>query len=1057
MKSSRAGSLVLFAAAFAVLFTYVPFLAGQTATGSIGGLVKDESGAVVPGATVVVINSETGVRRTIPTDVGGRYRIPGLNAGMYQVEARSPGFQTSVRSGIQLTVGRDLEIEMLLRLGQVEQVTEVTAEAPLVETVTNTLSGLVDNQTIEELPLNGRSFMELVALQPGVHTFRTKNDDTASSGAEISVGGNRYQTNTILLDGIELLGSGFQDGTPGGALSKVMGVDAVQEFNVMTGNYSAAYGKRNGAVVNIMTRPGTNQLHGTAAYFHRNDNFDARNFFDPEEPGEFRRNQFAGSIGGPIVRDRTFFFGSYEGLREGLGLSSITTVPDADARRGFLPDRETGELVDIGLNPAVTPFLNAFFPLPNGRNFGDGTAELFAAPSLVSRQDFWLVRMDHHFSEQDSIFGRYNFSDARIGNPKANPVFITNTSTREQAATLEYKRSYVTLLNSARVGFTRGREFSAVEPIDPGPFEGLRFIEGAESIGNMTFSEGGGSTGSAALPEVGSDRPLRRYIINQFEAGDQVYYYRGNHSIQFGGKYQWIHNNDNIRGGDDFGGFEFSGLGSFLRGEPDIFDGVIPGGSAYKSYRRGYFAAYVQDDFKVRPNLTLNLGLRYENLSAPEEKYGRIANFRRHNENGFEVPDTDPTVGSPFFKTPKDLFAPRVGFAYDPMSNGRTVFRGGFGVFYDFPLTEYRFFTRGNPPFYNNVSVDNPPFPFGLSGAAGDEAQFLPEGVTFDQPGPTKLQWNFSIQRQVTDRAVFQLAYLGSHAYSLTVMGDNNSAIPTSISADGVKFFERRLPRRNPNVGRGRDLIFGANADYHSFQFDYSQRVTQGLRTKFSYTWSKNVDDSEGSVTNGGHAGAPPNTMDPDDRSRDHGLGSFHALHIVSTNFTYDFPGASLGGAAGTILGGWQLSSIIAANTGEPVSVLIGFNQSRNRIGRNADRPDLKPGGDNSPVLGGPDQYFDPSQFLLPAPGTYGNLGRNTLVGPGFFNVDMSLVKNTRIGERWGAEFRAEFFNLFNRANFGRPVNAVFDEDGSIRGNAGRIVLTSNSSRQIQFGTKITF
>ena len=1055
MICSVGKSRVLFATAF--LLVSVSLLVAQSPTGSISGLVKDESGAVVPGATVVVTNTGTGVRRTVPTDAGGRYRAPGLDAGMYQVEARSAGFQTSVRSGLQLTVGRDIEIEMLLRLGQVEQVTVVTAEAPLIETVTNTLAGLVDEETIQELPLNGRSFSELVALQPGVHTFRTRNEDEVASGQDFSIGGNRAVTNIYVLDGIELLGSDFQDSTPGGALHKLMGVDAIQEFNVMTANYSAAYGKRSGGVISIMTRPGTNQFHGTAAYFHRNDNLDARNFFDPGEPGEFRRNQFAGSLGGPIRRDRTFFFGSYEGLREGLGETTIATVPDENARNGFLPDPETGELENVGIAPSVRPFMNAFFPLPNGRNFGDGTAELYGAPVFLSRQDFWLVRMDHHFSEKDSIFGRYDFSDGKIGDPQGDTVFSENTSTREQTATLEYKRSYVTTLNIARFGFTRGRTFSAVEPIDPAPFEGLRFIEGAEGIGNMAFEEGGGSTTAAVLAEVGSDRPLRRYIINQFEASEQVFHYRGNHSLQFGAKYQWIHNNDNIRGGDDFGGFEFNSLRDFLLAEPLGFTGVTPGGSAYKSYRRGYFAAFVQDDFKLLSNLTLNLGLRYELMTVPTEKYGRISNFRRHNENGFEVPDTDPSIDQPFWKSPHNLFAPRVGFAYDPGANGRTVVRGGFGIFYDHPTTEFRFFTRGNPPFYNTVSVDDPPFPFGLAGAAGEAAQYLPEGVAFDQPAPTKLQWNLSIQRQVTDRAVFQIAYLGSHAYSLTYMGDNNSAIPTSISPDGVKYFARGLPRRNREVGRGRDLLFGANADYHSLQFDYSQRVTQGLRAKASYTWSRNINESEGGVTAGAHAGAAPNTMDPDDRGRERGLGSVHASHIVSTNFTYDLPGASLGGAAGAILGGWQLSSILAANTGEPVTIQIGFNRSRNLIGRNADRPDLRPGGDISPVLGGPDQYFDPTQFLLPEPGYYGNLGRNTLVGPGFFNLDMSLVKNTRVGERIGVEFRAEFFNLFNRANFGTPVTAAFDEDGTYRNSAGRISYTINPSRQIQFGTKITF
>jgi len=1069
------------AASIAVLFLSMPLLVGQTPTGSISGLVKDESGAVVPNANVVVTNTGTGVRRTVPSDAGGRYHVPGLDAGMYQVEAQAPGFQTSVRTGIQLTVGRDLEIEMLLRLGQVEQITEVTAEAPLVETVANTLAGLVDEQTIQELPLNGRSFSQLVALQPGVHSFRSK-DDFASAGDVFSIGGSRQTTNLYLLDGIEMLGGDFQDARPGGVLSKLMGVDAIQEFNVLTANYSAAYGKRSGGMMNVMTKPGTNQFHGTASYFHRNDNLDARNFFDPEEAGEFRRNQFAGSLGGPIKRDRTFFFGNYEGLREALGESNIALVPNNLTRSGCLPADENRQdagcprgFENVGVSPQVRPFMDAFFPEANGEVFSrDGTAEYFAAPSAISRQDFWLLRMDHHFSERDSIFGRYNFSDAKNGDPQPDTVFQENTSTRDQTATLEYKRSYVTTLNIARFGFTRSRTFSAVEPIDPEPFASLRFIEGAEGIGNIAFTEGGGSSSANVLTSVGSDRPLRRYVLNQFELSDQVFHYRGGHSLQFGGKVQWIHNNDNIRGGTDFGAYEFPDLRSFLQADPSLFTGLIPGGSAYKSYRRNYFAVFVHDDFKFRPNLTLNFGLRYEFMTVPTEKYNRISNFRTHIENGFIVPDTEPTVGQPFWENDHNTFAPRVGFAWDPRANGRTVLRGGFGVFYDHPITEFRFFTRGNPPFYNTVSVDNPPFPFGLAGGSGEAAQSLPEGVAFEQDTPTKLQWNFSIQRQLTDRAVFQVAYLGSHAYHLTYMGDNNSAIPTSISADGTKFFARGLPRRNPELGRGRDLRFGASAFYHSFQFDYSQRVTQGLRAKTTYTYSSNIDDSEGGVTAGHHAGAPPNSQDPDNIRADRGLASVHARHIFSTNFTYALPGASLGGVAGRVLGGWELSSIIGANTGEPLTAQIGFNNSRNRIGRNADRPDLAPGASNNPTsgvtagcgsipagqkLGTPDRFYDPCAFVLPTPGTYGNVGRNTIIGPGFFNLDMSLVKNTQVNERVGVEFRAEFFNILNRANFGTPSVGVLNNDANNRWreSSGVVTYTINTSRQIQFGTKITF
>ena len=509
-----------------------------------------------------------------------------LDPGSYRVEAQAPGFQTSVRRGIELTVGREIEIEMLLRLGQVEQVTEVTAEAPLVETRSNTLSGLVDDRTIRELPLNGRSFDQLVALQPGVLPNRAQNNRAvAGTAAEVySVAGSRAHSNQFLLDGVELVGSGSQSILPGGALGKNMGVDAIQEFNVLTANYSAAYGKRNGGIVNMVTRPGTNQLRGSAFEFHRNDNLDARNFFDPTpQPPEFRRNQFGGSLGGPLRQDKTFFFGNYEGLREALGETNIAIVPDDNARQGFLPDpANPGQLRNVGVHPAVRPYLPAFFGPPNGRNFGDGTAEYHSSPTAVSRQDFYLIRGDHHFSEKDSLFARYNFQGAELQSPREDSIFQDTGESRQQSLVLAANRAYPTTLNIARFGFARSSLFSVRSPITPID-SSLRFVPSAPTVGLLSFSGSVATSGSQALTPTGIGNPGRSYALNQFEFSDQVFHYFGRHSLQFGGQFQRIQHNDATTDAET-GQFSFTGLESFLLGQPAVFVGYA--GDVHKSFRR---------------------------------------------------------------------------------------------------------------------------------------------------------------------------------------------------------------------------------------------------------------------------------------------------------------------------------------------------------------------------------------------------------------------------------------------------------------------------------------
>jgi len=1053
----------------AILFC-APIAMAQTAAGSISGTVQDTSGAVIPGARVTITNVDTGISRSLTTGENGRYHAPALLPGHYEVQAQTEGFQTGIRRGIQLTVGAEPVINLTLEVGQIAQTTVVTAEAPLVETVTNTLSGLVDDRAIRDLPLNGRSFDQLISLTSSAPTITARGRTSLTGqGNVFSVSGARTQSNQYLMDGTEIVGAGSITTQPGGVLGKNMGVEAIQEFTVLTSNYSAAYGKRAGGVVNIATRSGTNTLHGSGFEFLRNDDLDARNFFDvdpdnPTErssPPEFRRNQFGGAIGGPVRKDQSFFFGTYEGLREALGLTNIAVVPNDDARRGCLPAGSTGSqgagcpagFKKVDIAPGVVPFLTLFPPV-NGRDFGDGSAESLSSPSKISRQDFFLVRMDHRFSDRDSVFGRYNFSDAEVEEPDPNPFFASFDQNRDQMATLEYKRTYPTLLNSARFGYTRSSVFSDSLPvIDVDP--SLRFLPEAKTIGIITFST---STAGGPLTDAGTGNSAERFfVVNQFDWQDQVFYYRGAHSFQFGGQIQRIQHNENFQNSVR-GAFQFPDFESFLLGKPTLFRAPDPtgGGDAGKSYRLIFFSAFVQDDYKVKPNLTLNLGLRYEFMSVPEEARGdRIANFRVQNVNGERLIDTQPTLGGPFFKSHHKTIAPRAGFAWDLSGNGTMSIRGGFGMFYDQIENEFRFFTPNNTPFFGLTDVRNAPFPLGFSTGAGAQRTPTPDSIDFNIDVPTRLHWNFGIQRQITANTVFNVNYVGSHSYHLTRNSDANTRRP-QILPDGRKFFAGG-PRKNPALGGNRLVTTDANGSYQSVQVEFNQRLSHGLRSKVSFTYAKSIDDA--SVTISQHAlGGAQSTQDPDNPGADRGLSSFDLRSNLVFNFTYDVPSSDWTGVTQTLLGGWQVGTILTVQDGIPFTARVGgFSRSGDLARSIADRPDLRPGADKNPVLGGPDQYYDPSAFLLQPAGFYGNLGRNTLIAPGLANLDFNVLKQISLTERTRLDFRAEFFNLLNRANFGLPDRNVFQSNGQVRGAAGRISDTTTTSRQIQFGLKLVF
>ncbi|MCH8267848.1 MAG: hypothetical protein IH846_10050, partial [Acidobacteria bacterium] len=607
----------------------------------------------------------------------------------------------------------------------------------------------------------------------------------------------------------------------------------------------------------------------------------------------------------------------------------------------------------------------------------------------------------------------------------------------------------------------------------------LRLIEGANDIGQILI---GGSSGqeSRQFSDGGTANSAERFNApNQFEFSDEVFYSRGPHALQFGVTFHRMQHNF-ARPSRKRGAHEFTSLRNFIRVNPRRFRAGF--GDPTKAMRRNYFATFIQDDFKATRNLTLNLGFRYEFMTTPTEASGdRISNFRHQFVDGLFVLRTEPFVGSPYWENNSYLsLAPRVGFAWDPFSDGSMAVRGGFGIFYDQGVDEYRGFVN-NVPFFDTIEIRRPtPFPFGFAGGSG-RSRSSPDSIDFDLKVPTRVTWNFGIERQITENTGFAIRYVGSQSYHLSRRSPGNTSIPERCNSeipsclgrsDGTLFYpDEDADRRNPDLGGNRYVTTDSVSAYHSLQWDLSQRFSKNLQYKISYTFSRNIDDASNpnSALVEGH---PDMTQNPEDRAADRALSAYDVRNNLAANFSYTLPGTNLTGATAW-LGGWQLGGIVSMSSGIPITAQTSFNRSLDQSRSTSDRPNLRAGFSNNPIegvtagcegvaagqkLGTPNLYYDPCAFELPPAGFYGNVGRSTIIGPGFANVDFSVTKIFSITENTRIDFRAEFFNLFNRANFDLPDAAMFDEDTETPlSTAGQIRSTATTSRQIQFGLKFTF
>jgi hypothetical protein len=1021
------------------------FVFGQaTTTATLLGTVKDQGGAVIAGARVTAKNLETGLIRTATTDTEGRYRIAELAPGIYEVQAEREGFSVQVRSSTTLTVGREMVTDFSLTVGSLSERIAITGQASLVETTNATLSGLVNNRTIQELPLNGRDVFQLTSLQTGVVSTTAivggvlgESPTTAGpGGSKISVNGARISANSFLLDGTSV-NDAFNN-TPGGLSGSFLGVDALQEFQVVTNSYGAEYGQAGGAVINAVTKSGTNSLHGSAYEFHRNSVFDARNFFDPGGKPPFKRNQFGGTLGGRIIKDRTFLFGNYEGLRQDLGASKIFTIPTAAARARAVP--------------AAQPYVN-LYPAPNGRQLNADTAQYIRPAQDITSQDAFMVRVDHHFSESNNFFARYSFDDSEL-KTATGPIEDTLTFGRNQYVTLSDTHIFSQrFVNVARIGYNRSfilgdQFFTTNVPAS------LSYIPGRQLGGFFNLA-------NDFDPPAARLQVPRQFAYNVIEFSDQATYNRGGHSLKFGGLVRRIQFNS-LQGRAADGVYVIAGLNALLNASPTVFVAPTPGSSFYRGIRTTVIGTYIQDDWKARPNLTLNFGLRYEFFTTPTEVNGLVANLRKPT-------DAAPTVGDPFIDNPSyKNFAPRFGFAWQPFKHQKTSVRGAFGLFDVLLLPfNYRSEMTLQPPFSVTAQVLFPPFPNGFNSIANNFARPEFNAFFFAASRSYLMQYNLSVQQELGFDTVLSVAYVGSRGVHLVRRTDVNSRKDFVIQPDGSKFFPAvsggvaQANKVNPAFGQIRMVFTDGNSHYHGLQTNLTKRLSRNLEFTTSYTFAKAIDDS--SDYNSQTVNNAPGTQAQDtfNTRGERARSSLDVRHTFNASWVYVLPlGDSLQGAARKFVHGWQLNGFVNARTGFFFTPLLAFDNARDGVASSiGQRPNLAPGRTlQGIVLGRPNLYFDPTAFVLPPAGTYGSVGRNVLEGPGAFTVDFGVTKNTNITEGLRVQFRAEFFNLFNRANFAIPDSTtVRAQGGAIPGNAGVITRTVTTSRQLQFGLKFIF
>ena len=977
---------------------------------AIQGRVVDSAGAVIGGARIVALQRATGLERVAQTDSEGNYQIASVPIGVYRIQVQAQGFQTQIVVDQTVEVGKSLVQDFQMVIGDLTQEVTISPASQSIERTTTSVGHIIDRRMVQEIPLNGRYFLDIGLLVPGSVT-PPRGAFSASpmrglGSLAINTGGNREETINYLVNGVTLNNLTFS------TISFQPSINTIQEFKVDNSTFSAEYGQSSGAVVNIATRSGANDFHGEVFEFIRNDALDARNFFNftSSEPPPFKRNQFGGSIGGPIIKDKLLFFASYEGLRQRQGLD-LNSLVLSDSQRASINDPVILKLIDL------IPHANTVDSSGNSRFVGSGNAPVNA--------DQWSADIGYNLTNNDRLHGYYDVYHTEAREPTVSgttvPGFGNSVTVLRHIFTLNETHIFgPALVNEARFGFNRWRSTNnpttMLNPADFGIKNGIN-----QSIGLPQINVAGGALSFGGPSAQPSGRGDTTFVVS-----DTLSYLWRSHSLKFGGEFRQFLNN-NFRQGT--GLFTFPTVASFIAGTASSFSQTL--GSQSSSIAEGALGFFVQDNYKVRPNLTLELGFRYEWNMTPTERYDRFIVFDPATASLVRVgADIDEV-----YKQNNKNFQPRVGFAWDPWGDGKTSVRAAYALLTDQPMTSIVTPTAANPPlalpltFTGEIRLDNA---INLAGAAG----LAPQTIEHSFDNAYMQSWNLNLQRELTRTLVVMAGYFGSKGTNLSLRRNINQPV------NGVRPYQT-LSQSSPilagtPIGNITEVDGTGNSSYNALWLTATQRLTHGLQFNASYTFSKSLDYN--SFSTGGIT-----AQDSYNIRSERGLSDFDVRHRFVVSAIYDLPFRG-----NQFFEGWQSAVIVQSQSGSPFNIVTSITTVNGVPGTL--RPDV-----TGPIttIGSVDRWFDTSVFT--AVQRFGNLGRNVVIGPGFNNADFSVIKNTRLSESIRIQFRAEFFDLFNHANFGPPGNVVGAP------TFGRITATrfptgeTGSSRQIQFGLKLVF
>jgi hypothetical protein len=1051
-----------------LLLLLASFASAQTYRGSIRGTVTDPNNAVVPAASVSLASKETNEQRTSVTNATGEYTISSLPPGRYTLKIAAGGFET-LSQDIALNVNQELRVDVSLVVGQVATDSNMIISRPSdLKKDSSSIGTVIENNQIVGLPLDGRNFYELTLLVPGAVPAAQGSAGSVRGDFAFSVNGAREDANNFLLDGVYNVDPKLN------TFGVRPPVDAIREFETLTSSYDAAFGRGPGAQVNVVLKSGGNDFHGSLFEFHRNGALDARNFFAPasEPKPKYIRNQFGGSLGGPIRHDRTFFFADYEGTRSREGITRISNVPTAQERAGDFSqslfgipiDPFTGQPFTDGMIPnirinAVGRALAALYPLPN-RNVP--FQNFVSSPTQRDRNDSFDARLDHQIGQGTDLIFRYSFGDRNLFEPFTGPNFALvpgfGDTVKRRSQNVMAALTHVlspNFVNETRVALSRVASSVNQEASRSNSDLGLPVISPNARDAGLSFIT---VTGLSPLGDEGNNP--QNSVTNVYQILDTASCVRGSHLIKFGADIRFTQQNA-FRDVESRGRLQFSpfaqisgnALADLLLGFPLLTS--VARVDNPQHLRTHSYNFFFNDSFRVRPRLTLTAGLRYEFNSPPVDTADRANVYDLASRNLVRV----GTMGVPRggFVADKNNFAPRVGVAWTLGSSERTVLRAGYGIYYDqSPLAPGEALYFNSPYFDNNIFFSLPGLPLTLDNPFPAFFPFpLPDSalaIQRDLRTAYMQHWNVNIQQQLNDNSVLEVAYVGSKGTKLLTARDINQPQPSALPP-GLPF----VPRPDPRFDDINLLESRANSNYHSLQARFQQRLSRGLASLVSYTWSKSIDDASNFFSSAGDSNFPQNSYD---LRAERGRSNFDVRHRLSVSYSYDLPfgkGREYLANAGwlsSILSGWQSFGVLTFQSGRPFTVALlpdidnsGTGRSILGFGAN-DRPNLI--GNAHLDHRSPEEWFSTSAFAFAPPGRFGNAGRNILDGSGYQNVNVSLLKDTNLSEDLNLQIRAEFFNLFNHPNFNLPDNFL----GSP--TFGRIT-SARDPRHIQFGVKLLF